>query len=89
MNFMAMVVFWAALAAVTLGLAVYRKTLASHEDPGIHLSPGGETVDAGQVALAGKIGAIDKWGKILTVLTIIVGVVIGALYGYEAFHSLP
>ena len=32
MNFMAMVVFWAALGAVTLGLAVYRKTLASHED---------------------------------------------------------
>jgi len=79
------VVVWVILAIATLGLAVYRKLISASEEDLIHLGPGEERLIPGQIALAGKLKAVDRWGKTLTVITILVGLAMAALYLYRAF----
>lgn len=85
MNFILYLAFWAVAALATAGLALYRKLIAMNEDDYIHLAPGAERFAAKQVALAGKLDAIDRLGKILTVITVVAGVAIGAAYLYLAW----
>ena len=42
-----------------------------------------------QEALAAKLAVIDKWGKILTIVTFVMGIGIGAVYVYEAILAVP
>jgi hypothetical protein len=79
------VVIWAVLAIVTLGLALYRKLVSAGEEDLIHLGPGEERQIPGQVALATKLKGIDRWGQILTVITIVIGLAMAALYLYQAW----
>ncbi len=69
----------AVLAAIVGGLALYRKAVASKEDDTVHLS-GGDAAVQQQMAVAAKLNAIDKWGKLLTVVLVIYGLVIAGLY---------
>jgi hypothetical protein len=80
---------WLALGVVTISLAIYRKVLANHEDTSIHLAPGGGAIVEHQADLAVKLGAIDKWGKMLTIATFVIGLAIGAKYVYEALLAVP
>jgi hypothetical protein len=84
-NLTALVVIWAVLAIVTLGLALYRKLVSASEEDLIHLGPGEERQIPEQVALAAKLNAIDRWGKILTVITIVIGLALAAVYLYQAW----
>lgn len=85
MNFTPYVVLWALIALATGGLALYRKLIAMNEDDYIHLAPGAERFTTKQVALTGKLDVIDRWGKVLTVITAVAGVVLGAAYLYVAW----
>ncbi len=79
------IVIWAILAIATLGLALYRKLISASEEDLIHLGPGEERQIPEQVALAGKLKAIDRWGKTLTMITVAIGLVMAAIYLYQAF----
>jgi hypothetical protein len=79
------IVIWAILAIATLGLALYRKLISAGEEDLIHLGPGEERQIPEQVALAGKLKAVDRWGKTLTVITVAIGLVMAAVYLYQGF----
>lgn len=79
------VVIWVILAIATLGLALYRKLISASEEDLIHLGPGEEREIPSQMALAARLKAVDRWGKILTVGTVVVGLAIAAVYLYQAF----
>jgi hypothetical protein len=79
------VVIWAILAIATLGLALYRKLISAREQDLIHLGPGEERQIPEQVALAERLKTVDRWGKTLTVVTVFVGLVMAAVYLYQAF----
>jgi len=79
------VVIWVILAIATLGLALYRKLISAGEEDLIHLGPGEERRIPEQVALAGKLKAVDRWGKTLTVITVLIGLAMAAIYLYQAF----
>lgn len=79
------VVIWAILAIATLGLALYRKLISAREEDLIHLGPGEERQIPAQVALAERLKTVDRWGKMLTVVTVFVGLVMAAVYLYQAF----
>ncbi len=79
------IVIWAILAIATLGLALYRKLISAGEEDLIHLGPGEERQIPEQVALAGKLKAVDRWGKTLTIITVAIGLVLAAIYLYQAF----
>jgi hypothetical protein len=76
----------AVLAVVVGALALYRKSIAAKEDDTVHLSGGGEAVQE-QVATAAKLEGIDKWGKILTVILVIYGLVIAGLYIMQMWEA--
>lgn len=84
-NLTPLVVIWAVLAIATLGLALYRKLVSASEENLVHLGAGEERHIPEQVALAAKLKGIDRWGKILTVITIVIGLLIAALYLYQSW----
>ncbi len=79
------VVIWVILAFATLGLALYRKLISANEEDLIHLGPGEERHIPEQIALEVKLKAVDRWGKTLTVITVVVGLAMAGVYLYQAF----
>ena len=73
------------LAIATMGLALYRKLISASEEDLIHLGPGEERHIPEQIALEGRLKTVDRWGKILTVVTVLVGLAVAAVYLYQAF----
>jgi len=80
----AFVIFWAILGVATLALALYRKFVSMREDDYVHLSAAEERLIPQQVATFRKIGVIDKWGITMTIVTVILGLALAALYLYQA-----
>jgi len=78
-------VLWSLLALGVIGLALYRKLLASREDDLIHVSAGTEKLIPQQFEMANKLEAIDRWGKILTAAALVLGLTIAAVYLYHAW----
>lgn len=86
MNLIPLAIVWAVLALAVLVLFVWRKSVARNEDDSLHVldaASGQQT--ASQAAVAQKLEFIDKWGKVVTVITIIVGVVVGGLFIYQSW----
>jgi ABC-type transport system involved in cytochrome c biogenesis permease subunit len=73
---------WIALALAVIGLLVRRKVVASHEDDNLHVFDGG---GANQTVVAHKLDQIDKWGKILTVIALVYGLILAAAFAYQAW----
>jgi len=78
-----LVAAWAVLGVVTLALALYRKILAMREDPYVHIDEGEQRMIPNQVAGFRKIGAVDRWGVTLTIITAIFGLGLAAAYLYQ------
>jgi hypothetical protein len=81
------VMIWVVLGVATLGLAFYRKLITANEEDLVHLADGEASQIPAQAALAVKLEAIDRWGKILTVVTIALGLAIGIAYMYQAWND--
>jgi hypothetical protein len=68
------------LAAVVIALFVWRQAVARKEDDTIHVMHGELSQ---QTVIATKLEKLDKWGKTFTLITVILGVLVGALYVYQ------
>jgi ABC-type transport system involved in cytochrome c biogenesis permease subunit len=82
MNLRPFLYLWIVLAIVVIVLMLRRKTVASHEDDNLHVLDGG---NADQPVIAQKLDQIDRWGKILTVVAVIYGVILAAAFAYQAW----
>ncbi|HET7214555.1 MAG TPA: hypothetical protein VFL79_13265 [Terriglobia bacterium] len=71
---------WIPLAVFVGVLAIYRNMMASHEDETLHVLDGDAPQVAAQVKLSHRLEVIERWGKILTAIVVVYGLVIGALY---------
>jgi hypothetical protein len=71
------------MAAVVLALALVRNLAGLHEDDQLHLSRGSEALITQQVAFFGLLGKIERWGKSLTIATVLAGVALAAVYLYQ------
>ena len=86
MFFVPFVVLWILLALTVLALFFWRKTVASKEDDNLHVLDGADAAKAAeQEAVAQKLELIDKWGKILTVVAVVYGVILGGLYVWQSW----
>jgi hypothetical protein len=81
-NFVPLFVVWGLLAVTVLALFIWRKSVASNEDDTLHVMHGALSQ---QTVLAQKLDMIDKWGKILTVITVVLGLASAAAYVYGQF----
>jgi len=79
-------VAWAFLVIAVILLAAYRRMTALHEDDYLHVSEGEAQAIPKQVALASKLEVLDRWGKILTIVSVATGVVLGLIYLYQLWN---
>jgi hypothetical protein len=77
---------WVALALTVLGLIVYRRRIAKDEDDTLHLGASSGAV-AQQSTVAEKLDQVDKWGKLLTIIAVVYGLVLVAVYFYQFWVS--
>jgi heme/copper-type cytochrome/quinol oxidase subunit 2 len=85
-NLLPYAVFWGVLAIVVAFLIVYRKSVSSHEDDGLHLEG---NVQTQQMALAHRLESIDRWGKTLTIVVAVYGIVLAVIYLYQIWNTVP
>jgi len=86
-NMMIYVIAWGVLALIVIILAFMRKNVTAHEDDSIHLSGDPDAALREQTAVAKKLEAIDKWGKWLTILLAITGLILAGMWGYSTFEA--
>jgi hypothetical protein len=79
---------WMILAAAVIVVAFWRRSVALHEDDALHLE-GNLSIPAQQVVVTQKLERIDKWGKLLTVIALIFGLLLGAAYLYKGWVQGP
>lgn len=82
-SFVPFAALWAVLAIGVLALFLWRKAVASREDDQIHMSD--TTVVSQQTVIANKLDQIDRWGKMLTVVTVLFGLLLAAIYIYQGW----
>ena len=85
-NLMPFFVLWIALALAVLALAAYRKLISTKEDENLHLADG-PSASVQQEVVAHKLDAIDKWGKLLTVIAVAFGLLLMSIYTYQTWLS--
>ena len=85
MNMTILIAIWAAMAVVVAILAAYRLFIGRREEDTVHLAESeiGEIAEQSQIAR--RIDWADRWGKILTAVTVVYGVVLAVVYIYRAF----
>jgi hypothetical protein len=85
MNLTPWVIGWAVLAAVVVILMIYRWVVANKEDDSLHVSDSETAVVDQQVAVAKKLAAVDRWGKILTAVAALYALGLLGLYMYKSW----
>lgn len=81
--FTPLTILWVVLAAVVLVMAGYRKIVSDKEDETLHL--GNPSANAQQVTVGHKLEVIDKWGKLLTIIAAVFGLLLGLAYTYQTW----
>ena len=77
----------AALIAVVIALALYRFFIGKEQDFHIHMNPA-ETPEIGkQSNIASRLTWIDKWGKSLTVVTLVYFLILLVLILYRSWQQ--
>ena len=69
------------MTLTVIGLAYYRHTIAKQQDFNLHVNEAQGT--SHQTDVAQRLTAIDKWGKILTALTVVYFLVLAGLMLYR------
>lgn len=78
---------WIPLAVAVAVLAIYRNMMASHEDETIHVLDGDAPQVAAQTKLSHKLEVVERWGKVLTTVVVVYGVIIGVMYLYFVWQQ--
>jgi hypothetical protein len=81
-DLMPFVIVGGVLILSVVAMIVWRKTIAAREDDTIHVLEDAALVPQ-QVSVAHRLEIIDKWGKLLTAVTIAYVLAIGALFLYQ------
>ena len=85
-SFVPFTVLWALLAIVVLALVAYRKLVSSKEEETLHLADRVESNH--QAAIAHTLEWIDKWGKLLTVVAVVYGLLLAAAYTFHVWQTM-
>ena len=82
-------VLWAIVIVALVVVAFWRRSVAVQEDPALHLGAAHAGTAAEQMALAKKLGQIDKWMKLLSVVAVVFGLLLGAAALYKGWVLGP
>ena len=82
MNMQLLLGIWVAIFAAYATVAVMRWNLGKREDDHMHFADSEQQLVAKQVSIAHKLDVLDRWKAALLTLTILSGILIGALHIY-------
>ena len=86
-DFLPYAIAWGVLGVIVLIIAMLRRKIADKEDDTLKLGDG-ETADiAKQEQIAKKLATIEMWGKTLTIILVVSGVILGLLYGWQMWEG--
>jgi hypothetical protein len=85
-NYVPFTVVWGLLAFAVLALIGYRRLVSAKDDETLHLA-GGAGVNDQQVLIAHKLEVIDRWGKLLTVVALVYGLLLAGAYTWQTWLS--
>lgn len=77
----------AALVAGVLALALYRYFVSKEQDFHIHVNPTEATEVGKQSSIATRLNWIDRWGKSLTIVTLVYFLAILMLILYKSWQQ--
>ena len=80
-------VFLSTLGVIVIALAIYRKLISANEDDMLHLGESDLGISQQQLSLARQLDSIDRWGKLLTAISLVYGIVIACVYLHTAWHE--
>ena len=80
---------WLVVIAALVVVCLWRRSVAVKEDPALHLGTAQDGTADQQIAVAKRLGQIDKWVKIMTVIAVVFGILLGAAYLYRAWVLGP
>jgi hypothetical protein len=83
-NFTPFTVLLLLLSLAVLALAGYRKIVSVKDDETIHLAGNLAAVNQ-QAVVAHKLEVIDKWGKLLTVIAVVYGLLLAAAFTWQTW----
>lgn len=86
MNLNPYISIWAVLALVVLAMAVYRTVVARRDDASLHVIEN-ETLIAQQEKAYHTIETVDRWGQLLTIVTIFYGLVLATIHLYHVWQE--
>lgn len=84
---LALWILWLVLTLVVISLAVARRVAARQEDEYVHLADAEVAAIPQQVAVANKLDKIDAWGKRLTILDVVFGLVLVSIVVYQTWQQ--
>jgi hypothetical protein len=89
-NLLPYLIVWIVLAVTVIALLLYHMLVGHQEDEtmkfGIDVQES-VAVAQHQAVLEHKLAITDKWGKILTVITVVYGLALAALYIYQTWEQ--
>jgi len=80
-----LLVLWILMAIAVLVLAIMRKMAAKEESDVIHVDD--TAFEAKQAMIAGRLEKIDHWGKLMTVVAVVFGLVLLGFYLYKVWQQ--
>ncbi|OHE80074.1 MAG: hypothetical protein A2107_03320 [Verrucomicrobia bacterium GWF2_62_7] len=78
---------WVILGLVVILLAFKRKSVSAEEDDSLHLGGGAEGAVEHQKQIAARLAKLDQYGKVLTALLAVTGLILVILYGLQMWES--
>jgi hypothetical protein len=84
-NLLPFTILWVILATIVIGVLMYRWWISRDEDDSLHVMESETGVVSRQAAMAQKLESIDRWGKVLTVVALVYGLLLGLVYLYKAY----
>jgi len=84
-NLLPFTILWMIMALVVVGMLGYRRWVSRNEDDTLHVMDSDAGIVPQQAALSVKLESIDKWGKLLTVIALVYGLLVGCAYLYQSW----
>jgi H+/gluconate symporter-like permease len=87
MNLQLLFGIWVAILAAYATVAFMRWHLGRREDDHLHFAESEQQLVVTQSSIAHKLDVLDRWKTALLVLTIVSGLIVGALHVYSAWQT--
>lgn len=86
-NIIPLAISWGILTLIVIALAIYKKSLDGHIDEHIHVNASEDAVLKQQMAETHRSEVVERWGKALTAIVVLYGLVIVGMLIYHQWEA--